>query len=338
MRVEYERVRGIEAGEAGLAQARRECGDSAPRRVHVKPGAVLPADLADLGEGIDDTGRRGADRADDHEGQEGARIRVGGHGVRERAHVHAQVAVHRHRADRRGADQVARVLLDRDVGLGRDIERRAHAERQRAVAPVLVWLFTPGVVRAECRVAGGAARVAVREPIGQGDDHGGVVRLRSACGEVAGPARGIDAEGLHEKIDAELLEGSGGRMLAPHRDVGAPAVGLVHGGDGGGIGVDAEVAHVERAADVGVVKVREAAEDLHEPIHRDVAGARIESIAHERIDCLKGWGVAGRGYLNHKGIPREAACRLTRHGHRLVTTKTRVEGLRLTFETYHHYT
>ena len=148
---------------------------------------------------------------------------------------------------------------------------------------------------------------------------------------MAGPALRIDAEGLQEKIDAELLEGSGGRMLAPHRDVGTAAVGLVHGGDRGGIGVDAEIAHVERAADIGVVEVRQSPEDLHEPIHRNIAGARIQVVAHECIERLEGRGVAGRGRLNHGGISGAAGRRLTRRGPRVVETKTRVEDSRLTF-------
>ena len=142
----------------------------------------------------------------------------------------------------------------------------------------------------------------MREPIGQGDDHGGVVRLGAAGREVAGPARRVDAEGLEEQVDAVLLEGGGRRMLPADRDVRAAPVGLVHGGERRRVRVDAEVAHVERAADVGVVEVGETAEDLHEPVHRDVAGARVEVLAHQCIERLEGRGVARRGRLNHGGI------------------------------------
>ena len=139
----------------------------------------------------------------------------------------------------------------------------------------------------------------MREKVSERDDHGGLVRLGAARGEVPGPALGINAEGLHDQVDGVLLEGGGCWMLAPDHDVRASAVGLVHGGDRGRIGIDAEVAHVQRAADIGVVEVGEAAEDLHESVHRYIAGARVEVVAHERIDRLEGRGVAGRRCLHH---------------------------------------
>ena len=57
----------------------------------------------------------------------------------------------------------------------------------------------------------------------------------------------IEAEGSKDEIDAVLLESDRCRVLALHRDVGAAAVGLIHGGERGGIGIDAKISHVERA-------------------------------------------------------------------------------------------
>ena len=65
------------------------------------------------------------------------------------------------------------------------------------------------------------------------------------------PASRVDAEGFEKQVDGVLLEGGGRRMLPPDRHVRAAPVGLVHGGERGGVRVDAEIAHVERAADIG---------------------------------------------------------------------------------------
>ena len=199
------------------------------------------------------------------------------------------------------------------------------------MAPVLVWLRAPGLVGAERLVVSGAVRVALGKPVGERDDHGGLVRLGAARGEVTGPALGIDAEGLHDQVDAVLLEGGGGRVLAPDRDIRAAPVGLVHGGNRGRIGIDAEVAHVQRAAHVGVVEVGKPAEHLHEPVHRDIAGAWVEILAHRRIDRFERRSVAGRRRLHHGGDSVSTGRRWTRNGPPLVALKSRVEDSRLTF-------
>ena len=118
---------------------------------------------------------------------------------------------------------------------------------------------------------------------------------------MAGPARRIDAEGVEDQVDGVLLEGGGRRVLAPDRDVRAAAVGLVHGGDGRRIRVETVVAHVERAVHIAVVEVGEAAEDLHEPVDRDVGGAGVETLAHLGIERLEGGRIPGRGHVHHGG-------------------------------------
>ena len=290
---------------------------------------MAAADLADFGQRIDDPRRRGADRANDHEGQERARCCVLRQLGVKRVHVHAKVVVDRHGADRRGADQVARVLHDRHVGLGRDIERGPHLQGQRAVAPVLVSDLPPGLIGAECRVVGAAARVAVRQTVRQRDNHGGEVRLGATRGEVAGPALRIDAEGLHDQIDGQLLEGRGRGMLAPDRDVRAAAVGLVHGADRRRIRVDAEVAHVERAAHIGVVEVREVAKDLQESIDRDIASPGVEALAHAGIERLEGGASRVAGVCIMAVTPEQWGA--ARRGCPVAISKTTGEVLSLTF-------
>ena len=130
---------------------------------------MLGAYFADLGQRIDDSRRRRADGADHEKRQEIARRHVCRTRPVERLGVEAKIVAHGDLTHRGGANQVARVLGDRGMGLARDIDGRAQAERRRAVAPIFVRFAGS----AKCRVHRWAARVAVREAVGQSGDHGG---------------------------------------------------------------------------------------------------------------------------------------------------------------------
>ena len=121
------------------------------------------------------------------------------------------------------------------------------------------------------------------QAVSQGDDHRRHIGLRSASGEMADGSFGIKPESGEDEIDAVLLKRDRSRMLAYHPDIGAAAVGLVHCGDRGSVGIDTKISHIKGARDIGVMQIGEASEQPHQAVQGDIAGAGVEVLLNRFV-------------------------------------------------------
>ena len=121
MRIAGDRIGGVDAGEMA-AQARRDDGGAAPRRVDVKPQVLRPAEAREIRQWIDGAGGRRPGGRDDHQ-RCTSFAAVLSDMSREIREIHSQIAIRRDDAERRAPEaRHVRDFVERMMGFARQID------------------------------------------------------------------------------------------------------------------------------------------------------------------------------------------------------------------------